>query len=51
VHDYIVRVFGLTSEQVWKSEAGVTDYREVRAGDQVIHLHPTGANGFQSALG
>lgn len=47
-HDYIVRVFGLTSGQVWKSDDGVTGYREVRAGDQVIGLHPTGAKGFRS---
>jgi MerR family transcriptional regulator, thiopeptide resistance regulator len=47
-HDYIVRVFGLTSGQMWKSDEGVTQYREVRAGDQVIGLHPTGAKGFRS---
>jgi DNA-binding transcriptional MerR regulator/uncharacterized glyoxalase superfamily protein PhnB len=47
-HDYIVRVFGLASGQVWKSGDGVTEYREVRAGEQVIGLHPTGAKGFSS---
>jgi MerR family transcriptional regulator, thiopeptide resistance regulator len=47
-HDYIVRVFGLASGQVWKSDAGITQYREVRAGDQVIGLHPAGAKGFRS---
>ncbi len=47
-HDYIVRVFGLTSGGVWKSADGVTEFREVRAGDQVIGLHPAGANGFRS---
>jgi DNA-binding transcriptional MerR regulator/uncharacterized glyoxalase superfamily protein PhnB len=47
-HDYIVRVFGLTSGQVWKSGEGVTQYREVRAGEQVIGLHPAGGKGFRS---
>lgn len=47
-HDYIVRVFGLASGGVWKSADGVTEFREVRAGDQVIGLHPAGANGFRS---
>jgi MerR family transcriptional regulator, thiopeptide resistance regulator len=45
-HDYIVRVFGLESGQVWKSAEGVTQFREVRAGDQVIGLHPAGIEGF-----
>jgi DNA-binding transcriptional MerR regulator/uncharacterized glyoxalase superfamily protein PhnB len=47
-HDYIVRVFGLASGQVWKSDEGVTQYREVRAGEQVIGLHPIGDKGFRS---
>jgi DNA-binding transcriptional MerR regulator/uncharacterized glyoxalase superfamily protein PhnB len=47
-HDYIVRVFGLASGQAWTSDDGVTQYREVRAGEQVIGLHPTGAKGFRS---
>ena len=47
-HDYIVRVFGLASGEVWKSADGVTEFREVRAGDQVIGLHPSGAKGFRS---
>jgi MerR family transcriptional regulator, thiopeptide resistance regulator len=47
-HDYIVRVFGLVSGQVWKSDEGVTQYREVRAGEQVIGLHPAGGKGFRS---
>jgi MerR family transcriptional regulator, thiopeptide resistance regulator len=47
-HDYIVRVFGLASGQVWKSDGGVTQYREVRAGEQVIGLHPAGGKGFRS---
>jgi MerR family transcriptional regulator, thiopeptide resistance regulator len=47
-HDYIVRVFGLASGQVWRSDNGVTEYREVRAGEQVIGLHPAGGKGFRS---
>ncbi len=47
-HDYIVQVFGLASGQVWKSDDGVSQYREVRAGERAIGLHPTGAKGFQS---
>ena len=47
-HDYIVRVFGLASGGVWKSADGDTEFREVRAGDQVIGLHPAGASGFRS---
>jgi DNA-binding transcriptional MerR regulator len=47
-HDYIIRVFGLTSGGVWKSADGVTEFREVRAGDQVIGLHPAGGKGFRS---
>ena len=47
-HDYIVRVFGLASGQVWKSDEGVTEYGEVRAGEQVIGLHPAGGKDFPS---
>jgi len=47
-HDYIVRVFGLASGQTWTSDDGVTQYREVRAGDQVIGLHPAGGTTFRS---
>ncbi len=47
-HDYIVRVFGLATGQVWKSGEGVTQFREVRAGERVIGLHPAGAKGFLS---
>jgi len=47
-HDYIVRVFGLASGGVWKSADGVTEFGEVRAGDQVIGLHPAGGKGFGS---
>ena len=47
-HDYIVRVFGLASGQIWKSDAGVTEYGEVRAGEQVIGLHPAGGKSYRS---
>jgi MerR family transcriptional regulator, thiopeptide resistance regulator len=40
--EYIVRVFGLKGGQVWKSEDGFTEFAEVRAGEQVIGLHPAG---------
>ena len=51
-HDYIVRVFGLTPGQPQADAAERDVYREVRAGDQVIGLHPS-AEGFRSpgALG
>ena len=51
-HDYIVRVFGLTPGQPQADPAERDVYREVRAGDQVIGLHPA-AGGFRSpaALG
>jgi MerR family transcriptional regulator, thiopeptide resistance regulator len=47
-HDYIVRVFGLASGQIWKSDEGVTQYGEVRAGEQVIGLHPAGGKSYRS---
>ncbi len=47
-HDYIVAVFGLAPGQVWKSGDGVTQYREIRAGEQVIGLHPANDKGFRS---
>jgi len=46
-HDYIVRVFGLTPGPVQGDAVDHAVYREVRAGDQVIGLHPAAA-GFQS---
>jgi MerR family transcriptional regulator, thiopeptide resistance regulator len=46
-HDYIVRVFGLTPGPHEADPAGHAVYREVRAGDQVIGLHPA-ADGFRS---
>jgi DNA-binding transcriptional MerR regulator len=52
-HDYIVRVFGLTSGHVERLPDGAVGYREVRAGDQVIGLHPAAARFYRSprALG
>jgi DNA-binding transcriptional MerR regulator/uncharacterized glyoxalase superfamily protein PhnB len=47
-HDYIVRVFGLASGQVWRSDDGVAEYGEVRAGVQVIGLHPAGGKSYRS---
>jgi len=47
-HEYILRVFGLTPGQAWKSDDGVTEYREVRAGEQVIGLHPAGGTSYRS---
>lgn len=46
--DYLVRVFGLTAGQVWKSDEGFTEYGEVRAGEQVIGLHPAGGESYRS---
>lgn len=50
--DYIVRVFGLTPGLAANDGEGNVGYREVRAGDQVIGLHPA-SEGFRSprALG
>lgn len=47
-HEYIVAVFGLAAGPVWKSVEGVTEYREVRAGEQVIGLHPAGGKAYRS---
>jgi MerR family transcriptional regulator, thiopeptide resistance regulator len=46
-HDYIVRVFGLTTGHIERDGDGKSEYREVRAGDQVIGLHPV-FPGFRS---
>jgi DNA-binding transcriptional MerR regulator/predicted enzyme related to lactoylglutathione lyase len=46
-HDYIVRVFGLTPGALDRDPGGRAVYREVRAGDQVIGLHPA-VEGFRS---
>jgi MerR family transcriptional regulator, thiopeptide resistance regulator len=45
--EYLVRVFGLTPGIADDDAAGNPGYREVRAGDQVIALHPSG-HGFRS---
>lgn len=45
--DYIVRVFGLTPGELTRDASGRADHGEVRAGDQVIYLHPSG-EGYRS---
>jgi len=47
-HEYIVRVFGLAPGQILKSDDGFTEYGEVRAGEQVIGLHPAGGKSYRS---
>ncbi len=47
-HDYIVSVFGLASGHREKDAEGVSQYREVRAGDQAIGLHPARSAKFRS---
>ena len=42
-HEYIVRVYGLTPGPITRSDDGRAVHGEVRAGDQVIWLHPAGA--------
>jgi MerR family transcriptional regulator, thiopeptide resistance regulator len=46
--EYIVRVFGLTSGQILQSADGFTEFAEVRAGEQVIGLHPAGGTSYRS---
>jgi DNA-binding transcriptional MerR regulator/uncharacterized glyoxalase superfamily protein PhnB len=41
-HEYIVRVYGLTPGPVTRNAEGRAVHGEVRAGDQVIWLHPAG---------
>jgi DNA-binding transcriptional MerR regulator/uncharacterized glyoxalase superfamily protein PhnB len=50
--EYIVRVFGLTPGELTRDPAGQAIHGVVRAGDQVIWLHPAG-DGYQppGALG
>ena len=43
-HDYIVRVFGLTPGALQDDADDHAVYREVRAGDQVIGLHPASSD-------
>src|SRR5262249_47897262 len=47
-HEYIVRVFGLTAGQIRRSEDGFTEFGEVRAGEQVIGLHPADGKSYRS---
>ena len=51
-HEYLVRVFGLAPGQLERDPDGQVVHGEVRAGDQVIWLHPSGQD-YQSpgALG
>jgi MerR family transcriptional regulator, thiopeptide resistance regulator len=46
-HEYITRVFGLTAGPLECDAGGTAVHGEVRAGDQVIWLHPAG-RGFRS---
>jgi MerR family transcriptional regulator, thiopeptide resistance regulator len=46
--DYIVRVFGLTPGSLDRGPDGQVIHGEVRAGDQVIMLHPAGSKDYQS---
>jgi DNA-binding transcriptional MerR regulator/uncharacterized glyoxalase superfamily protein PhnB len=46
-HDYIVSVYGLASGGVERDAAGHVFHAEVRAGDQIIMLHPPG-DGYRS---
>ena len=41
-HEYLVRVFGLTAGELERNADGTVVHGEVRAGDQVIWLHPAG---------
>jgi MerR family transcriptional regulator, thiopeptide resistance regulator len=45
--DYLIRVYGLAAGHLERDAAGQAVYAEVRAGDQVIALHPARKN-FQS---
>ncbi len=46
-HEYLVRVFGLTPGELERDADGAAVHGEVRAGDQVIWLHPAG-DGYRS---
>jgi DNA-binding transcriptional MerR regulator len=46
-HDYLVRVYGLASGGIERDASGQVIHAEVRAGDQIIMLHPA-REGFQS---
>lgn len=46
-HEFLVRVYGLTAGPITRDAEGRVVHAEVRAGDQVIWLHPA-ADGYQS---
>jgi MerR family transcriptional regulator, thiopeptide resistance regulator len=46
-HEYLVRVFGLAAGPIQHDGEGHVVHAEVRAGDQVIWLHPAG-DGYRS---
>jgi uncharacterized glyoxalase superfamily protein PhnB len=46
-HEYLTSVFGLTPGELERDDTGRAVHGEVRAGDQVIWLHPAGA-GYKS---
>jgi hypothetical protein len=46
VHEYLVRVFGLTAGPLTRDDRGAVVHGEVRAGSHVIWLHPA-ADGYR----
>lgn len=46
-HEYLTRVFGLSAGELTRDAKGAVVHGEVRAGDQVIWLHPA-AEGYRS---
>jgi len=48
-YDYLITVFGLTPGELERDSSGKPVHGEVRAGDQVIWLHPEG-DGYRSPL-
>jgi len=48
-YDYLMNVFGLTPGELERDNTGKAVHGEVRAGDQVIWLHPEG-DGYRSPL-
>ncbi|MET3807184.1 DNA-binding transcriptional MerR regulator [Nakamurella sp. UYEF19] len=46
-HEYVVRVYGLTPGELERTPDGTAVHGEVRAGEQVIWMHPAG-DGFRS---
>src|SRR5262245_48366994 len=52
VHEYLVRVFGLTAGPLTRDDRGAVVHGEVRADSQVIWLHPAaGGYRFPRSLG